>query len=142
MAGKKIDEVEDNVFKVPSRINSTWGGNLADMVRSTKIIEIMKKYKLVRNAEKMGSIIVEFLNEMHDRYPKLVVNPRGKGTLDALDFKTTKARDEFFDRLYSKGVVVLKASERTIRLRPPLIVSEDDISQFSEKVKLVLREMS
>ena len=142
MAGKKIDEVEDNVFKVSSRINSTWGGNLADMVRSTKIIEIMKKYKLVRNAEKMGSIIVEFLNEMHDRYPKLVVNPRGKGTLDALDFKTTKARDEFFDRLYSKGVVVLKASERTIRLRPPLIVSEDDINQFSEKVKLVLREMS
>ena len=72
--------MEDNVFKVSSRINSTWGGNLADMVRSTKIIEIMKKYQLVRNAEKMGSIIVEFLNEMHDRYPKLVVNPRGKGT--------------------------------------------------------------
>ncbi len=142
MAGEKIDEVEDNVFKVSSRINSTWGGNLADMVRSTKIIEIMKKYNLVRNADRMGKIIVEFLNEMHDKYPKIALNPRGKGTLDALDFKTSAKRDEFFDRLYSKGVVVLKASEKTIRLRPPLIVSEKDIEKFSESVEQVLREMS
>ncbi len=142
MAGEKIDEVEDNVFKVSSRINSTWGGNLADMVRSTKIIEIMKKYNLVRNADRMGKIIVEFLNEMHDKYPKIVFNPRGKGTLDALDFKTSARRDEFFDRLYSKGVIALKASEKTVRLRPPLIVSEKDIEKFSEVVEQVLKEMS
>ncbi|MCL5874148.1 MAG: aminotransferase class III-fold pyridoxal phosphate-dependent enzyme, partial [Candidatus Thermoplasmatota archaeon] len=142
MAGKKVDEVEENVFKVSSRINSTWGGNLADMVRSTKVLEIMKKYNLVRNAEKMGKLVVEFLNEMNDKFPKIVSNPRGKGVLDAIDLKTQKKRDEFFDRLYSKGVVVLKASEKTIRLRPPLIVNEEDIAQFSQNVKLVLREMS
>ncbi|MCL4333470.1 MAG: L-lysine 6-transaminase [Candidatus Thermoplasmatota archaeon] len=142
IAGKKVDEVEDNVFKVSSRINSTWGGNLADMVRSTKILEIMKKYDLVRNAERMGKIIVEFLNEMNEKYPGVVLNPRGKGVLDAIDFKNEKKRDEFFDRMYSKGVVVLKASERTIRLRPPLIVNEDDIEEFSQTVRQVLKEMS
>ncbi|MCL6002452.1 MAG: L-lysine 6-transaminase [Candidatus Thermoplasmatota archaeon] len=142
MAGDKIDEVEDNVFKVSSRINSTWGGNLADMVRSTKTIEIIKKYNLLKNAEKMGTTIVEFLEEMNDKFPKIVNNPRGKGLMDAIDFKTGKMRDEFFDNLYSKGVLVLKASEKTVRLRPPLIVDEEDISQFSEKVEQVLREMS
>jgi L-lysine 6-transaminase len=142
MAGKKVDEVEDNVFKVSSRINSTWGGNLADMVRSTKIIEIIKKYNLLKNAENMGKIIVEFLEEMNQKFPNVLLNPRGRGLMDAFDFKTDKKRDEFYDRLYSKGVVVLKASERTIRLRPPLIVDEEDISEFSTKVKQVLGEMS
>ncbi len=142
MAGSKIDEVEENVFKVSSRINSTWGGNLADMVRATKIIEIMKKYDLLRNAERMGKIIVEFLEEMNNKFPNIVNNPRGRGVMDAIDFRDGKTRDEFFDRLYAKGVVVLKASERTIRLRPPLILQEEDISIFSEKVEQVLREMS
>ena len=142
MAGDKIDEVEDNVFRVSSRINSTWGGNLADMVRSTKTLEIMKKYNLIKNAEKMGKIIVEFLNEINDKFPNLVNNPRGRGVMDAIDLNTTKLRDEFSDRLYSKGVVVLKAAEKTIRLRPPMILDEEDISQFSEKVEQVLREMS
>jgi L-lysine 6-transaminase len=142
MAGDKLDEVEDNVFKVSSRINSTWGGNLADMVRSTKTLEIMKKYNLIRNAENMGKIIVEFLNEINDKFPDLVNNPRGKGVMDAIDLNTTKLRDEFSDRLYSKGVVVLKAAEKTIRFRPPMILDEEDIDQFSEKVEQVLREMS
>ncbi|MGC8645285.1 MAG: L-lysine 6-transaminase [Thermoplasmata archaeon] len=142
MAGSKVDEVEDNVFKVSSRINSTWGGNLADMVRATKYLEIMKKYDLVRNAERMGKIVVEVLNEMYDTFPNLVENPRGRGLMDAIDLKTGKMRDEFYDRLYSKNILVLKASERTIRLRPPLIVGEEDIKVFRDKVKLVLREMS
>ncbi len=142
MAGKKVDEVEDNVFKVSSRINSTWGGNLADMVRSTKTIEIIKKYNLLKNAENMGKILVEFLEEMNQKFPNVLLNPRGRGLMDAFDFKSDKKRDEFYDRLYSKGVVVLKASERTIRLRPPLIVDEEDVSEFSTKVKQVLAEMS
>jgi len=142
MAGKKVDEVEDNVFKVSSRINSTWGGNIVDMVRATKYLEIMRKYNLVRNAEEMGKIVVEALEEMYYSFPNIVENPRGRGLMDAFDLKTKKMRDEFFDRLYSKNVLVLKASEKTIRLRPPLIVGEEEIKTFRDGVKQVLREMS
>jgi len=102
----------------------------------------MKKYNLLKNAEKMGKIIVEFLGEMSIKYPDIVLNPRGMGVMDAIDFRTGKIRDEFFDRLYSKGVVVLKAGERTVRLRPPLILDEEDISEFSQRMKQVLGEMS
>ncbi|MEM3206254.1 MAG: L-lysine 6-transaminase [Thermoplasmatales archaeon] len=142
MAGSKVDEVEENVFKVSSRINSTWGGNLADMVRATKYLQIMRDYDLVKNAENMGKIVVEVLNEMYYTFPNIVENPRGRGLMDAIDLKTEKMRDEFFNRLYSKNVLVLKASEKTIRLRPPLIVSEEDIKVFRDKVLQVLREMS
>ncbi len=141
MVGPKVDEVEDNVFRVPSRINSTWGGNLADMVRSKKYIEIVEKYNLLKNAEVVGNHIVESLNEIYDKYPNLVENPRGRGTMDAFDLKTEKLRDEFFNKLYAKGVIALKAGEKTIRLRPPLIVSHEDVKVFEEKVKQVLNEM-
>jgi L-lysine 6-transaminase len=47
MSSNRIDEVEDNVFHKSSRINSTWGGNLADMVRSRRILEIIEEDDLV-----------------------------------------------------------------------------------------------
>jgi len=54
MAGKRIDEVEKNCFVESSRINSTWGGNLVDMARGTRILEIIKEDRLLANASNMG----------------------------------------------------------------------------------------
>ncbi len=142
MVGSKIDEVKDNVFKVSSRINSTWGGNLVDMVRAKRFIEIMVEESLVKNAEKMGKVMVDELSSLSTEFPGLVSNPRGKGLMDAFDLKSEKIRDEFFNRMFSKGVLLLKAGEFTIRLRPPLIISEEEIKEFSGKAREVLKEMS
>ena len=54
IAGPRIDEVPDNVFHVSSRINSTWGGNLVDMVRSQRYLEIIEEDGLVENAGEDG----------------------------------------------------------------------------------------
>ncbi len=142
MVGSKIDEVKDNVFKVSSRINSTWGGNLADMVRARKFIEIMKEDSLVKNAEESGKILVDELVDLSNEFPDLVSNPRGVGLMDAFDLSSEKLRDEFFNRMFSKGVMLLKAGEFTIRFRPALIVSGEDIKEFSGIAREVLKEMS
>lgn len=142
MVGSKIDEVKDNVFKESSRINSTWGGNLVDMVRAKRFIEIMTEESLIQNAEKVGKVLVDELKELSAEFPDLVSNPRGKGLMCAFDLKSEKVRDEFFDRMFSKGVLLLKAGELTIRLRPALILKEEDINEFSLKTREVLKEMS
>jgi len=49
MVGEKVDEVKDNVFSVSSRINSTWGGNLVDMVRCQKYLEVIKNENLIKS---------------------------------------------------------------------------------------------
>ena len=141
MVGKKVDEVKDNVFKVSSRINSTWGGNLADMVRAKRYIEIMKHESLLDNATRVGKILVAELEKLNVEFPDLLLNPRGRGLMDAFDLKTMKLRDEVFDRLFSKGVITLKAGDVTIRLRPPLIASEEDVLEFSEKTRGILKEL-
>src|SRR6195952_2083638 len=50
MAGRRVDEVGDNVFAVSSRINSTWGGNLVDMGRPRRILEVIEADDLVARA--------------------------------------------------------------------------------------------
>ncbi len=142
MVGSKIDEVKDNVFKVSSRINSTWGGNLVDMVRAKRFIEIMVEESLVNNAQKIGKILVEELIGLSVDFPDLVSNARGKGLMAAFDLSTEKLRDEFFDRMFTKGVLLLKAGELTIRLRPALVLTEEDVKEFSGKAREVLKEMN
>src|ERR1041385_4401310 len=55
MCSARIDEIPDNVFKVASRLNSTWGGNLVDMVRSQRYLEIIHEDRLVENASSVGT---------------------------------------------------------------------------------------
>src|SRR5438105_15185295 len=65
MAGPRIDEVTDNAFRLPSRLNSTWGGNFTDMVRSTHYLRIIEQERLVENAEKVCAYFLEQLRNLH-----------------------------------------------------------------------------
>ncbi|MCG3218271.1 MAG: aminotransferase class III-fold pyridoxal phosphate-dependent enzyme, partial [Candidatus Heimdallarchaeota archaeon] len=61
MVSDRVDEVEKNVFKESSRINSTFGGVLSDMVRCTKFIEIIVNERLTDNARDMGAHLMKHL---------------------------------------------------------------------------------
>ncbi len=76
LAGTRIDDIDTNVFRVPSRINSTWGGNLVDMVRASKIMEIIEEDHLVANAAQTGAYLQERLLKIAEKYPQ-VSNVRG-----------------------------------------------------------------
>lgn len=85
LVGHKVEQVEGNVFKVPSRINSTWGGNLVDMVRSSQILQIVAEDNLCNNAAVVGRYLQEQLEQLAAKYDKMG-NVRGKGLLCAFDF--------------------------------------------------------
>ena len=58
MAGRRVDEVADNVFAVSSRINSTWGGNLTDMVRARRVLEVIEADGLFGRAAVNGRYLL------------------------------------------------------------------------------------
>ncbi len=128
LAGTRVDEIETNVFHVPSRINSTWGGSLADMVRSTKILEIIEEDHLLNHAEKTGTYLQQQLNTLANQYPTLS-NVRGKGLLCAFDLPDNAARDTFLKKGMEKGALFLGCGERSIRFRPALTVRPEDIDK-------------
>ncbi|MBI5476636.1 MAG: L-lysine 6-transaminase [Ignavibacteriales bacterium] len=141
MSSKRIDEVKDNVFKVPSRLNSTWGGSLTDMVRSQKYLEIIEEDKLVDNARVVGEHLINRLNELQTEFPKLVGNVRGKGLFSAFDLPTTAQRNELRKKASDKGLVILGSGALAMRFRPPLTINKNQIDEGVNILKESLKEM-
>jgi L-lysine 6-transaminase len=127
MAGRRVDEVADNVFQVSSRINSTWGGGLTDMVRSRRILEIIEADGLFDHAAKAGAYLLDELHGLADRHAGLVSNARGRGLMCAIDLPDGALRDDVISRLREMQVLVLACGERTIRFRPALNVTPDEL---------------
>jgi L-lysine 6-transaminase len=126
LAGKRLDEVENNVFKVSSRINSTWGGSLVDMVRSSKILEIIEEDSLCDNAAQMGEYLQNELIGISQKYP-VISNVRGQGLMTAFDFPDKGTRDRFIKLGLAQNVMFLGCGDRTIRFRPALIIGKKHI---------------
>jgi len=141
MVSRRVDEVKENVFRVPSRINSTWGGNLVDMARATRILKVIESEDLVSNAAERGRQILERLGEVAAEVGgERVTNVRGRGLLAAFDVPSTKERDELRRRLREEGkMLVLGCGERSIRFRPPLTVSAEEVDEAADRLLRVLK---
>lgn len=137
----RIDGV-DNVFQVPQRIGSTFSGNLVDMVRATRYLEIIENEKLVEHAAHMGDFLVGELKKLALQYPDKIENIRGLGLLVAFDLPGTEDRDEFVKRCFDKKLLVMTAEPRSIRLRPFLDVKKEHIMKMVRIFKQVLDEMN
>jgi L-lysine 6-transaminase len=142
MAGRRVDEVADNVFHVSSRINSTWGGGLTDMVRSRRILEIIEADGLFDRSAKAGSYLLNELQGLADRHATLVSNPRGRGLMCAIDLPDGTRRDDVITRLREKQVLVLPCGERTIRFRPALTVTTDELKVGVQALDDVLGQLA
>ena len=102
MAGPRLDEVKDNAFRLPSRLNSTWGGNFTDMVRSTHFMRIIEKENLVENAAQVGERIFWSSCTIAAEFP-IMTAVRGRGLFIAFDLPDPKTRDEFWKGLFDPG---------------------------------------
>ncbi|MEP0774484.1 MAG: L-lysine 6-transaminase [Acidobacteriota bacterium] len=131
-ANSRIDEVPDNVFRVSSRINSTWGGNLTDMVRATRILEVIEQEHLVDNARRMGEVLLAGLHRVAEGYPTLLSQLRGRGLMCAVDLPSSELRTRAVALAREEGLLVLPCGARSIRFRPFLDVSAADIERALE----------
>lgn len=135
MAGKRLDEVDKNVFRTPSRINSTWGGNFTDMVRSTHYLNIIEQEDLVENARTTGEYFLRQLHKLHDEEP-MIEAVRGKGLLCAFSLKDKTFRDQFWKGCFEVGLLAVRCGERSIRFRPVL----DTKPEMVDEVMRLMRE--
>ncbi|GAB5894423.1 L-lysine 6-transaminase [Mycolicibacterium mageritense] len=138
MAGRRVDEVADNVFTVSSRINSTWGGNLVDMVRSRRILEVIEVDDLFANAATAGAYLLDQLRTLTTEFPGLVLDPRGRGLMCAFSLPSAAQRDDVVRRLWDRRVIMLPSGADSVRFRPALTVSRTEIDEAVEIVREVL----
>ena len=109
----------------PGVLSSTWGGgSRIDMAIGTKIIEIILKNNLLSNSQKIGDILLKnFVNIVGING---LIDARGIGLMIGLEFDTKMTRDVIISNLFKKGLLVLPAGMKSIRIMPPLIINEEE----------------
>ncbi|WP_459549443.1 L-lysine 6-transaminase [Nocardia sp. X0981] len=141
MAGGRVDEMADNVFTIPSRINSTWGGNLADMVRTSRILEVIERDGLIERAAVVGDHLLTLLHDLAARHPA-VTEPRGRGLMCAITLPDTVFRDAVLTALRDRErVLLIGTGTRGIRFRPPLTVEPEELTAAVAALDRVLTDL-
>ena len=128
-ASNRLDEVGDHVFKESNRLNSTWGGNLVDMVRCTAYLEIIESEDLVSKARENGNYLASGLSTLNQNYPDLVSNVRNKGLFAAFDLPSMDIRNKTIENIATEGTLMLGCGNNSIRFRPHLNISKSEIDQ-------------
>ncbi|MDR2780574.1 MAG: L-lysine 6-transaminase [Synergistaceae bacterium] len=133
VVGPKVDEVENNCFKVSSRINSTWGGTVTDMVRAAKYLEIYRDDNILDYVSgTAGVALIKGLEKLQAEFPDYIYNVRGKGLMCAYDIKTPELRAKFLDECSKRHMLILPCGTHTVRFRPALNVPLEDIARGLE----------
>ena len=141
MVGPRVDEEPENVFKVSSRINSTWGGGLTDMVRFGRFLEVIHEDGLVENARVLGKQLLEGLRAIEEEGGGTLTNSRGRGLMIAFDLPTPELRKKMHERLLANGLLLLTCGERSIRFRPPLNLTAEEADTALDIVRKSLKEL-
>lgn len=140
-AGPKIDRVPGNVFETSSRINSTWGGNLVDMLRAARILQVVREEGLDQNAAQQGRYWIEGMQAIAARHPGLVGNVRGLGLMMAFDLPDGETRSRLMKRFEQHGLLALVCGPRSVRFRPHLAVQRTDVDRCLERTEAALTDL-
>jgi L-lysine 6-transaminase len=138
LGGPRFDEVEKNVFKESSRLNSTWGGNLADMVRAGRYLQIIEEENLVLNARERGVTLLSGLRELEARHEG-ITQARGRGLMAAFDVPTPELRSKILEEGRNRGVLALASGTHTIRFRPTLTIRDEEITRAVDILDQAIR---
>jgi L-lysine 6-transaminase len=128
-ATDRVDEIE-SVFSKGGRINSTWGGNLTDMVRFSILKQIIINENLIESAQVVGDYFM-------DKLKGVVENVRGRGLMIAFDLENQQRRDEVMKRIEC-SMLVLKSGVKSIRLRPHLDFKKTEADLAVDYIRLAL----
>ncbi len=141
LAGERLDEVADNVFHVSSRINSTWGGNLVDMVRCSMYLRIYEEEKILDQVRHSGDFLIRQLEEIQQEFPHLVSNARGQGLLCAFDLPSSELRRRLRLKLFDRRLLILGSGTHSIRFRTALNIPMGDLEEGLAIIRETLKEL-
>ena len=135
LSSTRIDDIDENVFNSPGRLNSTFGGNIVDMARTTIYLEIIRDEGLIEKAEVTGKHLLYRIEALQDEFGGYISNARGRGLLCAFDLPSAEDRNKIVDKIMDNGAIILGCGEKSIRFRPSLTISTEEIDKGIEIIE-------
>ena len=119
---------------------STFGGNPLACSAGLAVLDILFEKDFFKNVKKKGEYFDQKINEIKNKYPKIIGEVRGYGLMRGLKILTDNIK--FMDKLMENKMLTVKASENVVRLFPPLIISKKELDEAIKKIEKVCKEMS
>jgi acetylornithine/LysW-gamma-L-lysine aminotransferase len=115
--------------------SSTFGGNPLSCAAGIASIEALTQDGLVENAAKMGKLFQDGLQRLKEKH-KIIREVRGKGLMIGVEMKF-EVKDILFDGI-ANNLLLLYSGKNILRLLPPLVISESDITKALETLDVIL----
>jgi 4-aminobutyrate aminotransferase len=120
----------DKMFQEKARHSNTFGGNMLACKIGLKVLEVIERDKLLKNAKKIGDYMRKRLKKIE--HPKVGIIT-GLGLMIGIEFvkdKKTKdydrkTRDQFLKNCWKQGMMIIGCGRSTVRLMPPLNLDKE-----------------
>jgi putrescine aminotransferase len=134
----------EQLFPEPWLHSTTFGGNPLACVAAIAGIHVLLEEKLPERADKLGGEMITKLRALRRRFPKLCVDVRGKGLMIGIEFPTDAIGYEVAKGLFDNGVLVAGTlfSAKTIRIEPPLTLTEKELNHSLTVIEKVFKEVN
>ena len=129
-----------SVGMTPGTHGSTFGGSPLAMAVGNAVLDILFEKDFFKNVKKKGEYFDQGLNKIKEKYPKIIGEIRGLGLMKGLRVLVDNV--EFMKKLEENKMLTVKAEENVVRLFPPLIVSNKELDEATNKIEKVCKEMS
>jgi len=125
-------EVADNSL-VPGDHGTTYGGNPLCTAAVSQVLDMFEDYKLLDHVNEITAYFEQVLDTLVAKYD-FVTGRRGMGLMQGL-ILTIPVKEVVTKALLDEHLVVLSAGSDVLRLLPPLVITEQDIDEFKEKIE-------
>ena len=116
---------EELQMSMPYRIYNTWMGDPAKLLIFDKVNEIVASDGLMESTQEAGRVLLDGLETLAAAHPDLFHDPRGAGTLCAVNTSSAEVRAEVLGAMRQQGVLLGACGDTAIRFRPPLTFTKD-----------------
>ena len=117
---------------------STFGGNPLAMSVGNSVMDIISNKKFLKNVKSLSRHFLLNLNEIKDKYPKIIKDIRGRGLLIGIQLHTNQ--EKFIKKLMENKLLTIRAAENVVRILPPLNVKKNEINQALKIIEKVCSE--
>ncbi len=147
LADSIILDTPGNAFQISGKINSTWGGHGGDLLVCARKLELIHENNIMSNVQMQGKTLLSYIKKLSGKFSQIIHNPKGIGLLVSIDCPSLKIRDKIIEKSFANQLLLLPGGipengPFTIRIGPPLTITEKEIKTGIEYLEKSLEEVS
>jgi acetylornithine/N-succinyldiaminopimelate aminotransferase len=130
-----VEDSRTSLF-TPGSHGTTFGGSPLACSAAHAVLDVIEKEDLTARAKQLGNFLLHEIQQLAEKFPQQILEVRGRGLM--LGIQLTDEPGELVSILRENGLLAVGAAGQTLRLLPPLTISQDEIEEGLNILRLSL----